>query len=245
MFLKGLRFVDRAVFKCVRLWSALRNRLAWAFTTSEQRSKVAINAYENYATFLPGGEWFEQGLFDWEEKIFHSELIPKSGLVMIGGCGGGREIRALHQKGYEILAFEPLGVLAKASQNLADTLPGVRFMQATYEEILDFQIPSTLSIFLFGWGSFSHFLDPLKRHKFLMLIHEQAKQAHVIISFFNNIDSDSNGDQFSFNGGFFHAFTRDEVESLAHRTGYHVCLFGDAGQGTSYAVLVPTERHSS
>lgn len=49
--------------------------------------------------------WNEQGLFPWERQLVEDHF-PSGGRVVVVGCGGGREVLALLDAGYQAVGYE-------------------------------------------------------------------------------------------------------------------------------------------
>ena len=63
-------------------------------------SAVTVRLYDRLPTERPT-------LFAWEQAWFADDLPEPPGRILVGGCGTGREVRWLLERGYEVWAFDP------------------------------------------------------------------------------------------------------------------------------------------
>lgn len=116
-------------------------------------------------SFRHGSVRFDASLFPWEEALLRDVFPPPPARVLVGGAGGGREVSALAERGYEIVAFEPAAALVEslAAWRLERTL----VYRGAYEELpyvrtvaggerVDLRGLGPFDAALLGWGSFSH-----------------------------------------------------------------------------------------
>ncbi|HLG20985.1 MAG TPA: class I SAM-dependent methyltransferase [Bdellovibrionota bacterium] len=193
-FIRAYAFFDRCLFHFIRLWSLVRDEILWAWTVPEQREQITFQSYEVHSTFLSGGETFEGGLFPWERLAITSPPFPQKGHILVGGCGGGREVAELRKLGYEVTAFEPSPSFAEGSRRLAASLSRVRFAQASYRDLLaafsgaeNLLTPlirnATFDGMILGWGSFSHVTDITQRRNLLCALRKLYPTAPLLVGF--------------------------------------------------------------
>src|SRR5882724_468985 len=109
---------SRLLYRFSRALSALdvgqqivRDELLFAFLPPSQRNSLTFDAYALSRPYVAGGEYFLEGLWAWETALLEDHRVPRSGRVLLGAAGGGRELRALLERGYEVYAFEPVAPL--------------------------------------------------------------------------------------------------------------------------------------
>src|SRR5512146_3335463 len=61
----------------------------------EDRDAATAEVYEGTARYRPGGDIYGGGLFAWERALIASEHFPRTGRVLLGAAGGGRELAGL------------------------------------------------------------------------------------------------------------------------------------------------------
>src|SRR4051812_29760663 len=98
---RGLNVVDTAQ-------QIIRDELLFAFLQPNDRSALTFEVYANSSGYVPGGEFFAQGLRSWEAKLLDDPRVPRRGTVLLAAAGGGRELQALLVRGYQVYGFEPV-----------------------------------------------------------------------------------------------------------------------------------------
>ena len=102
---------------CQNLREGIRDELLLAWIPPAERVALTAALYAGQSTYLPGGPRFEGGLFAWEERAL--EAFPRSGRVLLGAAGAGRELGALVARGFEVVAFDPCQPFVDAARGVA------------------------------------------------------------------------------------------------------------------------------
>jgi hypothetical protein len=189
---------SRLLYRVSRGFSALdagqrivRDELLFAFLAPSQRSSLIFDAYGLSRHYVAGGEYFAAGLWDWEAALLEDPRVPRAGRVLLGAAGGGRELRVLLERGFEVYAFEPVSSLLESAQSIAQG-PRSRVIQATYEDLvaravgksgpLD-SLAGAVDLCILGWGSLSHLTEPSTVLETLRALRVLAPGAPVMTSF--------------------------------------------------------------
>jgi 2-polyprenyl-3-methyl-5-hydroxy-6-metoxy-1,4-benzoquinol methylase len=211
-----------------------------------------VNAalYSKETGYLPGGRYFRHGLFDWETKALTTPPFPKSGRILLGAAGGGRELEGIAQLRFEVTAFELSPQLLKGAREIASNYRGCKAIQGSYADFTSGAIGSaeTYDGIVLGWGSFSHLLSKNDRLDLLNTCRQRAPQAPVLLSYLAAPDlpegkaeklrrwlqrfhrflglnpAHTTLDVFSPTGGFTHLFQPNEIEELTDQAGYSIAL---------------------
>src|SRR5688500_8570246 len=77
----------------------------WLGVLAGDRLRALDEAYYTDAGQYRTDEWNERGLFPWESKIVE-EHFSRDGKLAVLACGGGREVLALRNDGYDAIGFE-------------------------------------------------------------------------------------------------------------------------------------------
>jgi SAM-dependent methyltransferase len=127
------------------------------------------------------------GLQPWEELWYRRDLPAPPARVLIGGCGAGRELGALHARGYTVYGFEPSARLTRAARRLLAGPDHVWTL--TYEDLLSdassalVEAQAPYDAVILGWGSFAHVLDAATRERVLQALQQLAPRGPVLLSF--------------------------------------------------------------
>ena len=184
--------VSRLLSIVNRLFDLIRNEFLWAVVPTSHKYKVNMLIHSREKDYLPGGHWFNVGLFEWERKAVTFPPFPGKGRLLLGAAGGGREIKGLSELGYEVYAFEPCEELYRGALSVLSQYPSSKIVQLSYagfvETVRERKNPfsndnGSFDAIVLGWGSFSHLLDPKERESLLRSLHERAPLAPVLLSF--------------------------------------------------------------
>lgn len=140
--------------------------------TPEEREQLSLERYSQSTKEPKPG----QALRTWEEAWLEEDLPPAPGSILLPGCGAGRELVPLIERGYEIYAFDG----ARGAVDLAKRLAGARaeVVQATFDDLVraaqgDASSPlfgltrRKFSSVLLGWGSITHCAGASRRRAVL------------------------------------------------------------------------------
>jgi hypothetical protein len=131
------------------------------------------------------------GLFSFEDRVL-SEYFPKPpARILVHGAGGGREMFALLERGFEVDGFEPVPELvekaqaALASMNLRTESASIRC--ATIQEWA--RSPTgNFDAVLTGWGMWTHILRHAERVELLQAFRQVCPRGPVLLSFWRKED---------------------------------------------------------
>jgi hypothetical protein len=259
------RFIDKSYSVIERARSAL----ILAFAPEAVVTRFNDLAYSRDVSYNPDSPAFRRGLFAWEEMAIATYFPRPPARVLIGGAGGGREVLAMVEKGYEVTAFEPSAALAAAmSCRFAERLT-IEVYRARYEDMPHLfparpDGPSTtleagpgFGAAILGWGSYSHVTTEAQRIRTLSSFARYVR-GPILVSFFREphdkeahtgrfrrkwLRRDSS-DFFSVYFGFAHNVSIAELEAAAIQAGLkivHLDMGGRADVLSPHAVLVPVD----
>lgn len=221
LWARGLAAVDRAAWYAYRAQEVVRDELLRAFLTAKQREEMTTLAYEKQTTYLPGGERFETGLFPWEAAVLDDPAFPRGGRVLLTAAGGGRELAALLERGWDVVAFEPNDVLRAGCEAVARSHPGSRVLAGTYADMIRAATTGggpldalrglgPFDATILGWGSLTHVTDPDEQAAVLAAARALSPEAPLLVSFFLRKDTPRAGRADAL---------RRRVRSALHRVG--------------------------
>ena len=192
LWIRVILALDRGASTVARAVSVLRDELVLGWVRPERRGRITEALYATQAAYAPGGRTYEQGLFEWEAAALRHESVPRTGRVLVGGAGGGREIAALRQRGFEVIGFDPCEPLVRGARERFASDAGVTILRASYEDLVraDEREPLAralagrpLDLVVLGWGSFSYVASAAEAATLLRTIRELAPSAPVLLSF--------------------------------------------------------------
>jgi hypothetical protein len=199
----------------------------------------------------------QRGLFDWERVVVEQYFQP--GLrILVAAAGGGREVLALRQAGFQAEGFDCSPTLVQAADALFDGLGerrGVTLCAAG-------QVPSGPALYqglIVGWTGYTHIPTRRRRIAFLDGLRNRALPgAPVLISFFPRDRSSqyenlnywtARVSRFLFRGRkeepepgdhlgwcFSHTFTREEVEAELRAAGFRPVYYSEVGEGHAVGI---------
>jgi|LNFM01.1.fsa_nt_gb hypothetical protein len=193
LWVRALQRADRVAWYAYHGYEVLREELLFAYVDPSDRASVIQRAYEAQEAYLPGGATFERGLFSWEQSLLDRPEVPRSGRVLLAAAGGGREVKGLCERGYDVRAFEPNPVLRRGAEQVATSL-GARVYNGVFADLSQavrgegplaaLREEGPYALVVLGWGSITHVLEDRERVELLESVRALAPTAPVITSFF-------------------------------------------------------------
>jgi hypothetical protein len=185
--------VDRGAIRLQNLREGIRDEVLLAWIPPAERVALTATLYAGQSTYLPGGHRFEGGLFPWEKRALEAPAFPRSGRVLLGAAGAGRELAALVQRGFEVVAFDPCKPFVDAARGVAPP-DRATLIHASYRDLVDAAggrggplgaagAGAPFDAVVLGWGSLSHVLPGVERVALLRAVHALAPRGPVLASF--------------------------------------------------------------
>ena len=99
-------------------------------------------------------------------------MPPPPARVLVAGAGWGREVIALNELGYRVVAFEP--AMSSDGQSSGSAIGETQMIQANYDDFVNSVIhrqetplshvcQTPFDVVLLGWGSLAHVFSPAMR----------------------------------------------------------------------------------
>ena len=201
LWVRAILSLDRTAARLENARAGLRDEALLAWIPLAERAALTAAIYAEQATYLPGGHRFEGGLFTWEHEALASPTFPRSGRVLLGAAGAGRELVALVARGYEVVAFDPCEPFATAAKSVAPANRATS-VHASYADLVDavagrggpladVVTGKPFDAIILGWGSLSHVVPSSARIELFRTLRTLAPDAPVLGSF--GVSSDPNG----------------------------------------------------
>ena len=192
--MRALLALDRGASTLARLVSTARDEAMLAWIPPERRARINDLLYATQRTYAPGGNAFEQGLFEWERTALAHPRFPRGGRVLVGGAGGGREMAALRALGYGVVGFDPCEPLVQSGRALLDEGGSASLVTASYADLVRAARGDSTALapllargpfdaVVLGWGSFSYLSSTDEAVELLRALRRLAPAAPVLLSF--------------------------------------------------------------
>lgn len=183
---------ERVLNAAARLHTLFWDEVLWAWFGPQRREAINRIIWGRANSYLPGGNTFERGLFEWERLAIAKPPFPQAGRILLGGAGGGRELVQLCRRGFDVVAFEPSGLCDGARQAVS-SFPNSVVVQASYRDLVtaaqehtgplaSHVLNASFDAVLFGWQSFDYVLTELDRHELLCATRTLAPKAPLLLS---------------------------------------------------------------
>lgn len=162
----------------------------WESSSPSERATFALSIYGRQKAVGPAG------LYSWEESWYERDLPAPPARVLVGGCGAGREMLALLQRGYDVSGFEPAASLFQsARRNVSNPVKAnpvkanpAKVWQLRYEDLAnttacrELMADGPYAAVILGWGSFSHVLEPGMRERVVQVLGRLCPTGPILLS---------------------------------------------------------------
>lgn len=125
----------------------------WLGVLSDESLRALDERYYARTDLYRTEEWNQRGLFEWEERLVHEHLTGCA-TVVVPAAGGGREVLALVEAGFDAVGYESHpGLVAFGQSFLAARGHDGRISQSVRDEFPSIERPG--DGVLVGWGAYS------------------------------------------------------------------------------------------
>ena len=247
-----------AVDDLFRLFVELRSELMVAATPPEQWSQVTARVYGRRSRYRDPA--FNLELLPWEAEAVQRHFPAPPARILVGAAGGGRELYALAQRGYQVAGFEPAAELVQAARrHLGSSV--LQLERGSYEDLIaggrcSVQRHAPYDAVVLGWSSFSNLGSVAIRVDLLQTTRRLCPHGPVLLSWWQTVPAGGRReglrrllavlgshrsaphDSFTTHAGFIHGYTTGELRDLAAAAGYSVAWITDTAS-YPHAVLKP------
>ena len=198
------------------------------------------------------------GLRDWEDAAIDAHFPPRA-RVIVTGAGGGREVIALLERGFDAIGYEPNKALVDAGAELLRRLGHGDRLRKSERDVFPADTGPCDAV-LVGWASYMLIPSRERRLAFLRTARQALPAgAPILCSFFvrspgvryysvvartanlvrrvRRAEPVELGDTIGQN--FVHRFTREEIESELADGGFRVVAYAAQPYGHAVAVAAP------
>jgi hypothetical protein len=182
-----------ALDRVARGLAILREELAFRTFTEQDWLELGSSLYARGNKYSSGSAHNESGLFAFERDALEKHFPPPPAAILVGACGGGREIFGLLDRGYRIAAaydpverfiealrkdprlFEIRDRLCVGAHQNVESMPPLRQRSGT---------GTPVEAVVVGWGSYTHLRGAARRVEFLRSLRSLCPSGPVLLSFF-------------------------------------------------------------
>jgi hypothetical protein len=179
--------------RIARVLAIAREELAFRILTEADWLQLGRSMYGRSLKYSRGSEHNESGLFAFERNAIEQHFPPPPAAILVGACGGGRELFALVERGYRIAAaYDPVASFIEALREDArfSELKD-RLCVGTHQAIESIARLAPLGrhgnpvdAVIVGWGSYTHVMGTRRRIEFLRSLRALCPRGPVLVSFF-------------------------------------------------------------
>jgi len=255
--------------RIARFLAVAREEIAFRWLREADWTELSEVLYGRTAKYHGATSHNESGLFAFERAAIEEFFPAPPASVLVGACGGGRELLALRALGYRIAAaYDPVTAFVselKQDARLTDISDRIHVgSHQTLRELCPLVESKRESIdaVVVGWGSYTHVLGSKQRVQFLRSVRALCPRAPVLLSFFTDVGDDEgprvnalratlvkllgtgskaieSGDRLHRGIGGVHFFTEASFTDEVRRAGYDVLRYREHDFSYAHAVLSP------
>ena len=179
--------------RIARVLAIAREELAFRILREDDWLDISRSMYGSAAKYSLGSEHNESGLFAFERGAIEAAFPPPPASILVGACGGGRELFALVERGYRVAAaYDPVPTFIEALRNdprLAECRD--RICLGSHQGIGSIppitelrQLGNAVDAVIVGWGSYTHILRAERRVELLRSLRALCPRGPLLVSFF-------------------------------------------------------------
>lgn len=179
--------------RIARALAIAREEVAFRVLAEPDWLELGRTLYGRAPKYSRGSLHNESGLFAFEREAIERAFPAPPAAIVVGACGGGRELFGLLERGYRIAAaYDPVPAfiealrddprLSEIEQNLC---VGYHQNIASLAPIAELRRSGeTADAIVVGWGSYTHLLRAERRVEFLRALRSLCPRGPVLLSFF-------------------------------------------------------------
>jgi hypothetical protein len=186
--------------RIARVLAIAREELAFRSLDEKDWLEVSQSLYARAEKYSWASAHNESGLFAFERGAIEEHFPPPPASILVGACGGGRELFALVERGYHIAAaYDPVATFVEALREdprlfdlKARTCVGPHQAIESMVPVTDLRRRGNpIDAVIIGWGSYTHILGAERRVEFLRALRKLCPHGPVLVSFFVQMGSES------------------------------------------------------
>lgn len=224
---------------------ATATELVLQFGKPQELTRLTAEAYNRNPHYLDDNN---RDLRTWEESIVR-EFFPKApAKVLVGACGGGREMLALERLGYRVAGFDPGAALVDLARKQASAELLLALEVSTYEDLIAGSSAiighAPFDAVILGWGSLSHLSESSTRLALLRQARRLCPSGPILLSWVHDAPSEVElavrkrlsalglatrdaCEGYSIVGGFSRSYSHQDIFDLAAQSGNRVLRYDE------------------
>ena len=101
--------------RVARVFAIAREALAFPILAENDWLELGRSLYGHSSKYSAGSEHNESGLFSFQRSAIEAAFPPPPASILVGACGGGRELFALLERRYRMAAaYDPVATFIEA-----------------------------------------------------------------------------------------------------------------------------------
>ena len=185
--------------RIARAFAILREEVAFRILAEHDWLELGRLLYGRATKYSRGSAHNESGLFAFERDAIEQAFPPPPAMILVGACGGGRELFGLVERGYLIAAaYDPVASFIKALREDPRLFEAKARLCVGSHQGLESMAPilelrksgNQADAVVVGWGSYTHLLGSARRVEFLRSLRKLCPRGPVLLSFFVGTDAE-------------------------------------------------------
>ena len=179
--------------RIVRALAIVREEVAFRILDEQDWLELGRTMYGRAGKYARGSVHNESGLFAFERAAIEETFPPPPASILVGACGGGRELFGLVERGYRIAAaYDPVATFIAALRTDARLADFAERLCVGSHQAIDSMAPlvelrragKPVDAVIVGWASYTHLLGAPRRIEFLRSLRALCPHGPVLLSFF-------------------------------------------------------------
>jgi hypothetical protein len=179
--------------RVARALAIAREELMFRLLDEDSWLEVGRRLYGRSSKYRDESAHNESGLFEFERLAIERSFPPPPASILVGACGGGRELFGLVERGYRIAsAYDPVAPFIEALRRDPRLLEAKDRLCVGTHQALDSISPVSdqhsetgrVDAVIVGWESYTHLLRAARRVRFLRSLRSLCPHGPVLLSFF-------------------------------------------------------------
>jgi hypothetical protein len=236
-------WLDRWLERLARLFNIIHEGFWLGWFDAEDMNAATVRSFERSGTYN-GPEHNRSGLFPWEREAIDRFFSPGS-RILVAAAGGGREMIALHQLGFQVDGFDCAPSLVETGRRLLRDLHIPSNVMLCPPNDVPRELPPYDGLVV-GWSALMHIPGTARRIAFIRKLRQCVRPgAPLLASFWVRMEASpdevrtfrlaarirslrgrraeplESGDHLT-GRGYHHCFTREELEAEFTASGFRV-----------------------